>query len=205
MVASVDRVLSEPHVSGTATACKRDMLSTIGSGPHGSTAATASNLAILSSALGIFAIELVVTSTLTLEVTAVTIVVDVCTAVTIDRGPFDDVLLLVLKPLLLLLLRSLSLRLQLILLLTLILLLHRFIDNAVVVANILIVPDDVVVTDGDDATEVVDHRLVFAGEQLIFASTASPHVPISYLRFVAVTWSPIIAMFFSGIRINKDS
>lgn len=53
VVASVDRVLSDRHVSGTATACMRDMLSTIGSGPHGSTAATASNFAMLSSALGI--------------------------------------------------------------------------------------------------------------------------------------------------------
>lgn len=53
MVAKAERELSEPHVSGTATACSREILSTIGSALHGSTAATASNFAMLSSALGI--------------------------------------------------------------------------------------------------------------------------------------------------------
>lgn len=52
-MANADRELSDPHVSGTATACNREILSTIGSALHGSTAATASNFAILSSALGI--------------------------------------------------------------------------------------------------------------------------------------------------------
>lgn len=60
MVAKAERELSEPHVSGTATACNREILSTIGSALHGSTAATASNLAMLSSALGINGVTLFV-------------------------------------------------------------------------------------------------------------------------------------------------
>lgn len=56
MVANAERELSDPHVSGTATACSREMLSTIGSALHGSTAATASNFAMLSSALGIIGV-----------------------------------------------------------------------------------------------------------------------------------------------------
>lgn len=60
MVARAERELSEPHASGTATACIREILSTIGSALHGSTAATASNLAMLSSALGINGVTLFV-------------------------------------------------------------------------------------------------------------------------------------------------
>lgn len=92
MVASDDLVLSDPHVSGTATACRRDILSTIGSAPHGSTAATASNLAMLSSALGIDVTAgdtLLLAATLLLQIDGVVVVgLVICDVVVVDE---DDV------------------------------------------------------------------------------------------------------------------
>lgn len=156
MVANAERELSDPHVSGTATACSREMLSTIGSALHGSTAATASNFAMLSSALGIIgvtrfdAVVFVVvrfTATLFIGDESIVAVVDDAAAAVVAAAVVVVV-------------------------------------DVATVAVVATASTTTFASFAQPFS--VDQRLAFAGEQFACISPVSPQAPISYLRLVDV-------------------
>lgn len=198
-MASADRVplrSEDPHVSGTATACRREMLSTIGSALcHGST--TASSFAILS--VVVFSVVLVLLLLLLEYVRLSTVVLlkvlEVLAIVVVAVADALEVFIVSRRPAAGLMVSSL--------LLLLLLLLNTIVLSVVsVVFDALLSPSVLLVLVGVDSVStgaissattigaviavVVDHRPALAGVQLACTSPAFPQAPISYLRLVAV-------------------